>query len=73
MDWRLRERGRECCWICSVKDRPGMLSIGTVCAVAVEDVVRREEFCELLSELLDNEDLWRSTVESGDSDGELKA
>lgn len=56
-----------------MKERAWTLSMGTVWAVAVDEVVLSEEFFELLSELLEREDFCRSTVESGDSDGELKA
>lgn len=73
IDCLLRLRGRECCWICSVKLSPWKLSMGTVWAVEVDDVVLSDEFFELFKELLEREDFCLSTVESGDSEGELKA
>ena len=53
IDWRLLLRGNECCWICSVNGKLWKLSIGTVWAVAVDEVVLKDEFFELFKELFD--------------------
>lgn len=62
VEWRERQRGRECCWICWVKDR---LSAGTVCTVAWEWAVE-EDVWELWME-------WKcSAVEPGEQEAEAE-